>query len=402
VSLHRRHYVCFLVNISDSKENTKFIVGCSGIRAMLSSLAQAGYSSTKTVCIGGINASNVQRVLYQTVSIDDSHKLDGVAVVSAIVGAQNPKNAAAELKALISSPPPFARTNQHSQEAFDTSRLQALIPAIAKKLADISPLCHNMTNLVVQNIAANTALGIGASPIMSNNGLEAPDLANLGGSLVINMGTVTPEGLANYLQALMAYNKVGGPTLLDPVGAGATSQRKEAVKRLMCGGYFDVIKGNEGEIKTVAGTAGTKQQKGVDSGASTLSLEQKASLVRTVARQERNVVLLTGAVDVLSDGYRTLAIENGHEYLGAITGSGCCLGTTIASYLAVHRDEDRLMGALAGILHFEIAAEMAAERDDVKGPGTFVPAFLDELWRIRESSRNGDGRWMEKAKVRVL
>jgi thiamine-phosphate diphosphorylase/hydroxyethylthiazole kinase len=53
---------------------------------------------------------------------------------------------------------------------------------------------------------------------MANYGEEAADLAKLGGALVINMGTVTPEGLGNYLQALKAYNDAGRPVVLDPVG----------------------------------------------------------------------------------------------------------------------------------------------------------------------------------------
>ncbi len=71
---------------------------------------------------------------------------------------------------------------------------------------------------VVQNFAANVALAVGASPIMANYGEEAADLAKLGGSLVVNMGTVTPEGLENYIKALRAYNPVGGPVVFDPVG----------------------------------------------------------------------------------------------------------------------------------------------------------------------------------------
>lgn len=71
---------------------------------------------------------------------------------------------------------------------------------------------------VVQNFAANVALAVGASPIMSNYAAEAADLAKLGGALVVNMGTVTPEGLANYKQAIKAYNDAGRPIILDPVG----------------------------------------------------------------------------------------------------------------------------------------------------------------------------------------
>lgn len=53
---------------------------------------------------------------------------------------------------------------------------------------------------------------------MANYGEEAADLAKLGGALVINMGTVTPEGLQNHEKALRAYNAAGRPVILDPVG----------------------------------------------------------------------------------------------------------------------------------------------------------------------------------------
>ena len=53
---------------------------------------------------------------------------------------------------------------------------------------------------------------------MSSNGEEAADLARLGGALVVNMGTVTFEGLTNQLEALRAYNAAGQPVVFDPVG----------------------------------------------------------------------------------------------------------------------------------------------------------------------------------------
>lgn len=101
---------------------------------------------------------------------------------------------------------------------------------------------------------------------------------------------------------------------------------------------------------------------------------------------------------MVSDGERTFTISNGHEYLGEITGSGCTLGTTIASVMAVER-EDKLLAAVTGILMYEIAAERAARRQDVRGPGTFVPAFIDELYHIRQQSVSGDGSWAQAAKI---
>lgn len=378
-----------------SKTNTKSVLGTAGTKKVLEAIASE--TKVRTVSIGGINASNVQRVLYQSNS--PSKSLDGVAIVSAIIAAADPTAASQELKKLISSAPPFASSKQPSTQASDTNNIISIVPSIIKKVGQVNPLCHNMTNLVVQNFAANVALQIGASPIMANYGEEAADLCQLGGALVINMGTVTPEGLENYLMALKAYNLVGGPVVFDPVGAGATAIRRNAVKTLMVGGYFDLIKGNEAEIKTVLGQAGAG--KGVDSGASTLDGVGKARLVQELAARERNVVLMTGTVDYVSDGQRTFAISNGHEYLGRITGSGCVLGTIVAAMMATHK-EDKLLAAVAGILHYEIAAEVAAEREDVKGPGTFVPALLDELYHIQQAAAKNEQDWVKRVKIEAV
>lgn len=175
-----------------------------------------------------------------------------------------------------------------------------------------------MTNTVVQNFAANVTLAIGASPIMSMNSAEAADLAAIPTSaLVLNMGTLTGDTLEHYKTALAAYNKAGRPTLLDPVGGGATATRRQAVRELLDAGHFDVIKGNEAEIRTVwvqgagnhaaASKVGEEdiRQHGVDSGDKALDETSAAKLVRDLAIRERCVALMTGPTDILSDGRRS-------------------------------------------------------------------------------------------------
>lgn len=178
-----------------TKKDTKSIIGTAGVSSILSHLHASGRGDIPTVCIGGVNASNAKEVMTQSASSRKS--LDGVAVVSAIVAAKDPAQAARDISGRVSS---------------------AKVPDVVKAIGEKSPLSHNMTNLVVQNFAANVALAVGASPIMANYGEEARDLAKLGGALVINMGTVTPEGLENYVKALKAYNEADRPVILDPVG----------------------------------------------------------------------------------------------------------------------------------------------------------------------------------------
>ena len=168
-----------------------------------------------------------------------------------------------------------------------------------------------------------------------------------------------------------------------------------------------MIKGNESEIKTVfggggGGGGGTESQRGVDS-SSTLSDAQKADLVRALAAREQAIVVMTGKTDVVSDGGRVFAVGNGHEYLGMITGTGCTLGTTVSAMVAAcGPGGDRLAAVVAGILLFEIAAEQAAGNKAVEGPGTFVPAFLDSLYRIRAGTAAGDLGWLAAERVSAV
>ncbi len=84
-----------------------------------------------------------------------------------------------------------------------------------------------------------------------------------------------------------------------------------------------------------------------------------------------------------------------------ITGTGCTLGTTVSAMVAAY-SADPLIAAVAGTAMFGVAAEEAAARPEVRGPGTFVPAFLDALYGIRKSTVEGDLSWMAKVKIQAI
>ncbi|KAL7626842.1 thiamine biosynthetic bifunctional enzyme [Parahypoxylon ruwenzoriense] len=390
-----------------TKENTKSIIGVEGLQEILRLIAAEKWP-VKTVCIGGINASNVSRVVWQ--STVKGKSLDGVAVVSAIMAAQDPEAASEELLRLVKSPPAFVKTAvtlQQQEEELDWERREeavdkilALVPDIIKAVDSKKPLSHNMTNLVVQNFAANVALSVGASPIMANYGEEAKDLAKLGAALVINMGTVTPDGLTNYLKALKAYNDAGQPVVFDPVGAGATAVRRSATKTILSGGYIDVIKGNQSEILSCIPGGSNVQQRGVDSGPSNATIWELASAIQELARLRKSVVVMTGKTDLVTAGGMVYVIENGHEYLGMVTGTGCCLGTTISAMIAAY-PQDKLAATIASLLLYNMSAEFAARKPEVRGPGTFVPAFIDSLYHTRRNTVI-DSSWLHAAKISVI
>lgn len=65
-----------------------------------------------------------------------------------------------------------------------------------------------------------------------------------------------------------------------------------------------------------------------------MSSAQKGNLVKDCKMKIITgcIVLLTGAVDWISDGQTVLKCMNGHSFLGDITGSGCMLGSSVAAF----------------------------------------------------------------------
>ena len=92
------------------------------------------------------------------------------------------------------------------------------------------------------------------------------------------------------------------------------------------------------------------------------------------ARQHGAVLLVTGPVDLVTDGETTLGIANGTPLLGRLTGTGCMVGALAGTW---HACGPSLAAAALGTAVLGIAGEEAAK--DCPGLGTFHIRLLDAL-----------------------
>lgn len=244
------------------------------------------------------------------------------------------------------------------------------------------PLVHNVTNLVAMTFSANVLIAAGASPIMATAPEETRELAAISAALVVNMGTLTREWIAGAKPAIEGARQAGCPWILDPVGVGASAFRRETAADLLTRSPR-IIRGNASEILALAGGLGAG--KGVDS---THGADAAADAATALATRQRAVVAVTGAVDLVTDGRRSLRIANGHELLTRTTASGCALTALIGAWAAVL--DDPLEATAGALVAYGVAAELAART--AAGPGTFVPAFLDALGRLDGGTAAGHAR----------
>jgi hydroxyethylthiazole kinase len=239
-----------------------------------------------------------------------------------------------------------------------------------RAIRERKPLVHQITNYVVMNETANATLALGALPVMAHAVQEVEEMAAAASALVLNIGTLSDEWVEAMLLAGRAANRAGVPIVLDPVGAGATTYRTETSRRLLGELELAVVRGNSAEIATLAGREA--QIRGVEA----VGAEAGPELAREAARSLGCTVAVTGPVDYVAHDERTLAIENGHELLGSVSGTGCMATAITGCFLAV-RAEDPLSAAAEALVAFGVAGEDAAE--EAKGPGTFHAALYDAL-----------------------
>ena len=241
-------------------------------------------------------------------------------------------------------------------------------------LREHKPLVHQITNYVVMNETANATLALGALPVMAHAIEEVEELASVAGALVLNIGTLSKHWIEAMLLAARAANRGGAPIVLDPVGAGATKLRTETAKRILDEREIAVVRGNAAELATLAGREA--EIRGVESIGAT---DSGAELAKTAAAELGCVVAVTGPVDHVSDGERVVAVANGHELLGTVSGTGCMSTAITGCFLAVARERP-LEAAAEALIAFGVAGEDAAQT--ARGPGTFHAGLYDALYNL--------------------
>ena len=213
---------------------------------------------------------------------------------------------------------------------------------------------HCLTNTVAQNVTANMLLAFGATPSMASHPEEVAAVAGGAGAILINLGTLSPEGeRAIPLLADVARER-GRPVVLDPVFVELSPLRMRLAQEVLrLPGV--VVRGNATEMQALAGL-----------------IDRAPSAVRAT----------TGAVDHIDGPSGRLAIRHGHPLMSQVTGLGCAASALVAACLAV--EPDPVVAAGAALAAYGIAGERAAER--CRGPGSFAVELIDAISTMDEAA----------------
>jgi hydroxyethylthiazole kinase len=248
-----------------------------------------------------------------------------------------------------------------------------IIAALAQ-IRHARPLVHNITNYVVMQSTANALLALGASPIMAHALEEMEDITQISNALVINIGTLDSHWLPSMRLAMQIAKARALPIILDPVGAGATRFRTQAVLELIEAVPPNVIRGNAAEILALAGEV-LSNSKGVDS---QYQSDAAYDAGRQLADRYQSVVVISGAQDLIISSQGCYTVSNGVPMMSQVTGMGCTATALIGAFCAVN--SDYFFASTFAMAVMGLAGELAMQ--NAAGPGSFQVNFMDVLFNL--------------------
>lgn len=254
---------------------------------------------------------------------------------------------------------------------------QQIIQAV-RKVKETNPMAPSITNTVTINFVANAQLAVGGSAAMVYLPDEGEFIANAGGAVYINVGTLLPiydETLPRTAKALRA---TGTPWVLDPVAIGIGEMRTRLLLNFKP--YKpSIIRGNASEVIALAGLweldggTGASNVRGVDT-TDTVAAARQAAVA--LARYTGGAVAVSGETDLVTDGKTVAWSHGGSRMMEKITGCGCSLGGVAAVYACA---ADPFTAALTATNVYNLAGRRAEEQS--AGPGSFQMNFLDALYQ---------------------
>ncbi|MDQ3061229.1 MAG: hydroxyethylthiazole kinase [Pseudomonadota bacterium] len=247
---------------------------------------------------------------------------------------------------------------------------------------DRSPLVYSITNMVVINLNANVLLAAGASPVMAHAHEEVRDMCGIAQALVLNIGTLDPYWVQSMKLALATAAEREIPSVLDPVGAGATPYRNQVLESFLAIASPTVIRGNGSEIMSMAGSA--VKTRGVDSSA---AASDAVDAAKALVERTKATVCVSGEVDhVLDSQKRWACLSNGHPWMTRMTGVGCSATALVGAFCAVQPDAFR--ATTAAMAYLGVVGEVAAEKVQARGlgVGSMAVSLLDELQLLDQAT----------------
>lgn len=284
-----------------------------------------------------------------------------------------------------------------------------------------NPQIHIITNNITAESSVNAVLALGAAAIGADSPLEVDEITSSSDALVLNTGTPSIDRYEAFRLAGISANTKNIPVVLDPVGVGASTFRKENILRLLNDINVTCIRGNATEIMNLCDlivdkscderldqTDGRLEQpdnimsfklqsdKVISRGVEDAGLGFSKDAVISLSKKLDAIIVISGetvtVVSARDDFYKEY--PGGSIFQKQFTGAGCMMSALLGAYLATGRKENitDIDSVESCIRDYESCARKAERRvygsrniGTMNYRNTLIDelSLLDKPWRYR-------------------
>lgn len=318
----------------------------------------------------------------------------------------------------------------------DEQKEMMLINMLAARnmVLEEQPLIHLITSPIAINDCANAILAVGGRPICAEHPEEVQGITEISRALGVSLANITDARLRSIKISGETARHVGIPSVIDVVGVSCSRLRMDAAASFIKQARPTVIKGNASEITALAeellGKAMPEREAaetgkdhadaraaGVDvadidrvRAGDEVTINRMLKISSQLSKLTGSTVLVSGEVDIVSDGKVGALLENGVPELGRVTGTGCLLNALVDTYLSETCDgftaamlAAATLGIAGELAYAQCAGRLADEKTAVKygcdtvgnkqssriGLGSFHICLIDALSYMTDDDIKG-------------
>ncbi|KTD59690.1 hydroxyethylthiazole kinase [Legionella sainthelensi] len=240
-----------------------------------------------------------------------------------------------------------------------------------RKIRQQKPFILTITNYFPMGYVASGIRSIGGFPIMCNAEQELEELLKITGSVVINVGKLDDSFIKLCNHICHMSKKFNVPIILDPVGAGASRYRTDAIINLIKNHRISILRGYPNEIASIlTGELAIQDNKHF--------IDEKIIIEHTksLSKKYNMTIVVSGKRHIVVDSHQMTQFNFDSDLVQKVAGIGNLLSGIIGSFHSVIKDP--FLAAKSSV-HF-YAECVGPTSSTAGGPASLIIEVIDMMY----------------------
>ncbi|KTD56331.1 hydroxyethylthiazole kinase [Legionella santicrucis] len=240
-----------------------------------------------------------------------------------------------------------------------------------RKIRQQKPFILTITNYFPMGYVASGIRSIGGFPIMCNAKQELEELLKITGSVVINVGKLDDSFIKLCNHICKMAKQLDVPIILDPVGAGASRYRTDAIINMIENHRISILRGYPNEIASILTGELVIQE-------NMLLIDEKIIIENTksLSKKYDMAIVVSGKRHIVVASHQIAQFNFDSELVQKVAGIGNLLSGIISAFHSVVKDP--FLAAKSSVQFY--AECVGPTSSTAAGPASLIIEVIDKMY----------------------